>query len=174
MRCSSERPDRGFTLIELIVVVTMLAIVAVALTGAVSVFLRTSDDLDEKLDASHTAQLMAAFLPPDIQSAATFEDTIPTPGCGTGSLVVELGWTDEATSFLYVANYSIVPDGADQQLIRTMCENGTIIATDVVGHRISSAVASAAGQTVRVDITTEPTDADPSGYSFAIAGTRRT
>ena len=64
-----QRQD-GFTLVELLVVVAVLAMVAVALSQAMFIGWRTTATAGTTFAGSHDAQITEAFFSQDVQSAA--------------------------------------------------------------------------------------------------------
>jgi prepilin-type N-terminal cleavage/methylation domain-containing protein len=80
--------DGGFTLIELIVSITILGILMPAIASAMFVALNTNRSTDVRLSESRDTREIAAYLPDDAAGATSFATT-GTARCGTGSLVVE-------------------------------------------------------------------------------------
>lgn len=62
------RDDKGITLVELLVTITLLIIIIVPLTNAMIAYLRNTDAINDRLAASHDAQLAAAFFAQDVQN----------------------------------------------------------------------------------------------------------
>src|SRR5687767_5573095 len=105
--------DQGFTLIELLVAIMISGLILGALTTGFIVTLKGTKGTHERLVESHDAQLLAAYLPSDAQSAdpalialdgpAVTATTTPT-GCGAGSVPpggstnrLRLQWTELAS-----------------------------------------------------------------------------
>jgi len=75
----NRRSDTGFTLVELLVTVTVLAVVAVPLANVVIGFLRNTDDTSDRLTLSHDAQISAAYFARDVASVGLRDyDAAPT------------------------------------------------------------------------------------------------
>ncbi|GIH05531.1 prepilin-type N-terminal cleavage/methylation domain-containing protein [Rhizocola hellebori] len=62
------RDDRGVTLIELLMAVVLLTIIMVPLANALIVFFKNTDATNDRLAASHDAQIAAAYFAQDVQS----------------------------------------------------------------------------------------------------------
>ncbi len=70
------RGDDGFTLIELVMTVAILGIIAVALTGVVLSYLRTTVDTQARLTESHDVQFAAAYWQRDVASIGVRSTTL--------------------------------------------------------------------------------------------------
>ena len=62
--------DDGFTLIELIIVITIIPIVIAAISAAIITSFKDQDGIFNRLSDSHDAQLTAAYFVPDVESAS--------------------------------------------------------------------------------------------------------
>lgn len=105
------RDDRGFTLVELLIVVTIIPLIVGALAaGLVSVFSLQSG-VANRLGDSADAQVVASRFLKDVQSASTIE-TNAAPLCGSGTQLLGLEWgSGEAVSYveqLLSGQYSLV------------------------------------------------------------------
>lgn len=156
------RDERGLTLIELLVAVTILGLIIAAVTSSLFVGLRTTDDSAGRYAESHDAQLTQVHLPPDIQSATTV--VVPPPSntsCSGVSNVLALQWTEGGTT--YTAAYAQV----GSELRRYFCAGGAP-GELVVAHNVQSVSASAAGSSVSVTVTESL-----SGYQYTVSAARR-
>src|SRR4051812_15539399 len=98
------REDDGFTLLELVLAVAILAVITVSVGAAMIVGLRTTFTTAQKLNVSNNAQLLSQFFVPDVQSAAIggvdANSARTDTGCsGAGSApggtnLLVLTWTD--------------------------------------------------------------------------------
>jgi prepilin-type N-terminal cleavage/methylation domain-containing protein len=173
--------ESGFTLPELLLAVVILAIVVVPLTAGIIVFLRTSDATSERFVASHDAQLVSVYLPPDLQSASQ----VATSGaeCSGVPNRLVLRWTaTEAlgSTVTFVAAYSLREGGdGGWELVRSFCRDSDAPENVVVAHNLAGSDAvdveppEAAGEAVEVTPTGAPSRADPDGYTFTVSGAGR-
>jgi prepilin-type N-terminal cleavage/methylation domain-containing protein len=69
--------DPGFTLVELLVAITILGIITTALGTALYVGIRAAGDEQRTLDESNAEQLVAHFLSNDVKSACSSALTVP-------------------------------------------------------------------------------------------------
>lgn len=165
--------DGGTTLVELLLVLAVLGIVVSAMTAATVVGLRTTDATSERLTESRGAQLVAAWLPGDVQSARTVTSGAAACGAG-GAPVLGLAWSDPRTSGADVAvtvAYAVTSAGLE----RRYCEGGAVVATQPLVTRLDPGTAPvvtcepscAAARTVAVTVT------EASGYRFDVSALRR-
>src|SRR5262245_47100134 len=133
--------DDGFTLIELVMTVAILGIIAVALTGIVISYLRTTVDTQARLTESHDVQFAAAYWQRDVASigvrSTTFDSdpnvhsfalqqSVGLPACtlpAGATEVVTLGWSDYASlgstdaPTLIKVTYASRPTGSSFELL---------------------------------------------------------
>lgn len=139
------RADDGFTLVEMIMTVSIMGIVSVALTGIVLSYLRNTVDTEARLTESHDVQFAAAYWQRDVASigvrSATYDpsDTVHSfpllqsvglPACALpagATAVVTLGWSEYSSlsstdpPTLVKVTYAARPAGAVYQLLRVRC-----------------------------------------------------
>jgi prepilin-type N-terminal cleavage/methylation domain-containing protein len=75
--------DEGFTLPELLVSIVILGIIIVPLSMAMVAGLGATRDVDTRVRTGHDRNLLAAYLPPDVHSAAAVAVTAGEPSAGT-------------------------------------------------------------------------------------------
>jgi prepilin-type N-terminal cleavage/methylation domain-containing protein len=178
--------ERGFTLMELLLVIAILGLIAVPLSASLVVGLRTTDATANRLDTSHDAQLVSLYLPADIQSAGNAAGDIvasPTPGsaCSLVQNLLQLRWTAteaEGDPVTYTAAYAVAKSGDEWQLTRYFCSTKTgQIVTTVVAHKLGGASAGSvtvSGTQISMTLTEATIPASPTPYSYTISGIRRT
>lgn len=135
-RHSNER--EGFTMIELIVVVSLVGLVAVALAASISVFVRNQGSVSSRLTDTRDLQNLTNYLPGDVASAQLVEsdlspnqpaDEVEDPGetCGAGGpVLLHLQWSENWTeSYENRVTYRVLPpSGSDsERVVRFACEN---------------------------------------------------
>jgi prepilin-type N-terminal cleavage/methylation domain-containing protein len=139
-RFAGNRGDEGFTLVELLIVVTIIPLIVGALAaGLISVFSLQSGVASRLADTSD-AQVVSANFQNDVQSAAeiTTADSVQ-PQCGSGNLLLGLEWNQiqgvggGQGSYQTVVSYDWVPltSGAKPtySLVR---ENCTLVSGSLV------------------------------------------
>lgn len=176
---SSARDEAGFTLVELLIAVTVLGIIIAALGAGFSVGLRTMNDTSNRLSGSNDAQQLGVYLPPDVESAsvAVASDTGSGITC-TGASNPVLQLTDGATFNIV---YGVRSESGAYQLERYVCTGGSVQSTKVVARNLASTSAvaptrlPASGTLTGASLTvTEKTTAtDSTAYVFTITGTKR-
>lgn len=116
-RCIAKSAERGFTLIELAVTVTLISIIVVPLTGVVIEYFKTTVASSARLSESHDVQFAAAYWQRDVASIGvrsntfnnaanvhTFElkrsvspdGSLATCALPTGTPVITLKWSSYA------------------------------------------------------------------------------
>jgi prepilin-type N-terminal cleavage/methylation domain-containing protein len=156
-RIAAEREDRGFTLVELIMVVVVLAIITGAITGVFITALNGDQVTKERVAESSDAQLIAGYLERDAQAAGGTNPATgsadPTIGgvaladgsscAGTGTPLIRFRWTDEistATSHMHDATYYF--DSSKQEVTRSFCTDGASSNVVLLADTVASASAA--------------------------------
>ena len=179
--------ESGFTLIELVVVVGVLAIIVGPLTLGILIGLRTMDGTQNRLASSHDAQLVSRYLPSDLESAGSGADDVvaaPTANtdCSGNENLLRLRWTVaedlSGISVTYVAAYAISEASSEWRLVRYFCINGGAATQLIVAHNLSGANAGVVDVSglpkVSLTLTEAMVQTDVGAYSYSISGTRRT
>ena len=65
----ADDADRGFTLIEILIVVTSIAIIAAAAAATISVVLRTAPPTEERANDARSLQGLVTWIPQDVDAA---------------------------------------------------------------------------------------------------------
>jgi prepilin-type N-terminal cleavage/methylation domain-containing protein len=185
--CRRASVEAGFTLIELMVAITITGIILVPIAAGLFVGLRTSDETSNRLAASNDAQLLSLWLPPDLHSAGNqASDVVATPTanteCSGMNNVLRLRWraTEVAggSATTYVAAYAISQGTTGEyRLVRYYCVNSGAATPHVVARNLAGAAAatiSASGTKVTMTVTEESTPTNPTPYTFSVSGNRRT
>lgn len=130
--------DRGLTLIELVIVTTLLGLVATVISAVFVTVLRTAPPAQFRIDDARSTRGLQSWLARDIASTPPnstivvgeggyiFSGVEPSgPGnCGitTGINVVHMTWVENGgTGESFYANYRLVPKGADNKIVRYIC-----------------------------------------------------
>jgi type II secretory pathway component PulJ len=171
------------TLIEVLIVVTILGIIVAPLTGGIVAFLRNTDATTNRMAESHDAQITAAYFAQDVQSVGvrdwtaapyptkqSIELNVAAAGglypCGTGSnALVRFAWDDPAVgpSSVRRVSYVVQLASSERQLHRVACDGAGAVTSDViVAHNVDAVTApvitckTAAGTTQACDTATLP------------------
>ena len=145
---SSQR-DRGMTLVELLITVTILGIIMTSLSAAMIVVLRTEQPIKDNLSESKDITFLQAWIPNDLASASSRNiDPMYQPSTRTtlpGTNVLTLDRADISTSGVtanYVVSYRYVQVRDEWQLQRYEIRNvglATQTITKVgVAHQLAS------------------------------------
>ena len=169
------RDDSGVTLVEMLIVITVVSIITVPLTAAVIITLRTTGAASLRLTQSHDRQLLEVYFPRDVASATSTPQVDVNGTCAGKTSKVVLKWTGvpavsgvPATTVQqnYEADY--VVEGAN--LVRYLCQGGAK-SSFAVAYALSSTTPPSAvvsGKSVTLTVT------DSSGASYSVAGQGRT
>ena len=80
LRPSAGAGDRGLTLIELLITITILGIIAAPLSAALIIYFQHTDDTTSRLSLSHDAQIASSYFTQDVQSMGTHDwDAVDFP-----------------------------------------------------------------------------------------------
>jgi prepilin-type N-terminal cleavage/methylation domain-containing protein len=148
----ARRDDRGVTLLEVLLAVVLLSIIMVPLANALIAFIRNTNATNERLAASHDAQIAAAYFAQDVQSIGLHDWTTAPYAfktsvehrCGpaeTPNAVIRLAWDDPTaatgTPQAVVVSYVVRTEGAERQLHRVRCNgSGAVLDDIIVAHNL--------------------------------------
>jgi prepilin-type N-terminal cleavage/methylation domain-containing protein len=131
---SRPRADGGFTLVELLISITILGMVLAAISGVTFVSIRTAADADTRLTESNDLLRAATYFADDVQGAQSVS-VGTTPRCGTdATAVVEFAGQDFADDSTFTTTTTLVsyvvrtvtsPTGPVAELHRLACVAGT-------------------------------------------------
>jgi len=145
----SGQRDRGMTLVELLITVTILGIIMTSLTAAMIVILRTEQPIKDNLSESKDITFLQAWIPNDLASASSRNiDPLyqPTPRTTLpGTNVLTLNRADISTSGVttnYVVSYRYVQVRDEWQLQRYEIRNVGLATQNItkvgVAHQLAS------------------------------------
>ena len=110
--------DTGFTLLETIVVVLLVAVLASVMVAVVAVVLRNAPATETRVDNSNSYRGLIIWLPKDVASTPPTGYAFGSPsticnGATAGVSLVQLKWTAESGT-TYAIDYRLVSSGAKQ------------------------------------------------------------
>ena len=163
LRSAAGAGDRGLTLIELLVTITILGIIAVPLSAALITYFQHTDDTTERLSLSHDSQIASAYFAQDVQSMGTrswsldgfplarsvFTDATVPYACGpdTPQALIRMLWDDPSKDKggpVWQVVYYLKPvDDGLSELHRVVCTGSSASAGPdlVVAHNVSKVLA---------------------------------
>ncbi len=169
-RLVAARTDGGFTLVEMMIVISMLGFIMAALAGTFMFMLKQTSDTQTRMEVSSDAQIATAYFADDMASVgvrvsddfdAPLKQSVESPAesptnlypCGPASPspVVRLAWeeidvvTEDRTRV--VVSYVAIANGGQYELHRYVCRSPVAVSqgpptvTDqVVVHNVASKV----------------------------------
>lgn len=164
---SVRSPDEdGFTIVELLVGMVVLAILMGAVAAALVVGLRTTDETTERLNESHDVQISSAYLANDVQSAASVQ-VAGGGNCSSRSEIVTFTYADGRQ-----AVYACGPSGDRTRVTRTFAGTTVVLAhfAALAKPTVTCIPNCGTPTPARVDITFT----ERSGLTFTLTGSRRT
>lgn len=147
MTSSARRHDEtGFTLVELLLVITILGIIGFALTESVIIGLRTTTSTEEQVRGSLDRQRLATYFVPDVQSAqklATGDSPLACRPNGASPLLTAFGIDRGVTK---TASYYLVEAPPEApKLLRRTCELDNLATPPAAGRQTEQVVAEHLG-----------------------------
>lgn len=129
LRRRGRTADSGFTLVELLVSITLIGVIATVVASTIVVTIRTNPISEERTDVARTLQGLVTWLPQDVDSTPPtgFTTTKTSPsGCtnSEGTNLLLLQWTEKifTATTTFIANYRHVTTAAGESYItRTTC-----------------------------------------------------
>lgn len=162
LRSRLRTADEGFTLIELVVTVAIMAIISSALIGVVMIYLKTTTQTRTRLAESTDQQFVSTYWQADVSSLGkrSFNpgaaDPVPSQasvvvapagGCGSsaGTVVVRLEWTEfkvtDADHAWDATDQAVAYVRSGTALKRVRCIGGAEGSPLVVAHSLDPATA---------------------------------
>ena len=152
------RPDGGFTLVELLLTVTLMGIVGGAIASSLLVMLSTKQRTEGMLAVSRDRQFVSNYFSDDAAGAVTVSGG-SQPVCGTTqSTVVVFTGRDvtpgTTTSVTTTVAWSYVP--VSKTLTRTACSAGSPAQVRTLARNVASAPTASASCTASVALSSTP------------------
>jgi prepilin-type N-terminal cleavage/methylation domain-containing protein len=124
---ASVRSERGLSLIEMLIAITISGIIATALTGAIYFGFQATGSTETRLSQSGKANLLASYFVEDVQNATGVGKgvTESAAACGAGAMPVALLLTqDTATPSTSSISYFVGTGANSTTLYRRTCDGG--------------------------------------------------
>lgn len=165
VRRTPLREDEGFTLVEVLAGISILALIMGTIAAALIVGLRTTDETTERMNESHDAQISSAYLGNDVQSAASVAVAGGGGTCADPTTIVTFRYSDGRE-----AVYACGPSGGETRVTRTFDGETVVLAHFAAAAKPTVTCSPSCSSTPdRVDITFT----EASGYAFTLTGSRR-
>jgi prepilin-type N-terminal cleavage/methylation domain-containing protein len=192
--------EQGFTLVELLVAITIMSMIMGGISESIIVGLRTTAAISTSVAESHDTQMMTAWFPRDVNGATSIWGGAPlagtkpvcTPPVGTTRTVLTMLSGDPTLPLL--TSYVVVKTGTLFQLVRTVCQGanvpqGPVIVVHNLAAELPLAVPAVPSATATCPPTACPPAAKPapasqpdtvtltvtelSGFTFQVTGQSR-
>jgi prepilin-type N-terminal cleavage/methylation domain-containing protein len=129
--------DRGFTLVEVLVVIAVLGVLITALASTIVVILRTTPSTETRIDDARTTRGLVTWLTQDVMSTplangfSAESDTVAPP-CkdSKGDRLIRMRWTELDKQF--VADYRLVRTGSTSVITRYTCSGNPLANTSTI------------------------------------------
>lgn len=147
--------DRGFTLIEVVIVVLMIGIITAAVSASVAATLRHTPPTEVRADDARSMQGLVTWLPQDVDATppngfnrdTTYFPCAGVPTYGFGHNVLSAEWEERSgTTTAFAASYRYERVNGKWTMSRYVCDDG---GTGTMGNAI------------RINLTSEMPEWDP-------------
>ena len=129
--------DRGMTLPELLIAITVIGLIVTVLSSAIIVTMQQNDNTAGRLNVARAEQSVSLWVPADLSSADTVDTSPQATPCGlsvcdgidlsASSNVLMLSWATEASGGTIETNvsysFALADDGEFFELTRITCTN---------------------------------------------------
>lgn len=194
--------ERGVTLPEVLVAVTILAIIIIPLGDAMLGFVRNTDATTRRMIESHDMQIATAYFAEDVQnlglrdwSSFALQQSIDNPNypcTGPGTSVISMAWDDNisvSSRTVVRVSYVVRDVGGEHQLRRLLCrgplsgasppvESDVVLVHNLVGSPIKecqsplNCASASVPQRVKLTVTVKH-PANTTSISLTLIGQRR-
>ncbi|MFP5488718.1 MAG: type II secretion system protein [Acidimicrobiia bacterium] len=132
---ADQRRDGGFTLVEALIVVTVLGLIVTTLAGAFMVIVRTTPSAEIRVDDARSTRGLATWLSHDTTSTPPYDtyhpqgwiDVSPTRNdcVADGENILHLTWVENSVSAVttFHVSYRYVVSGGTGSVVRYACSS---------------------------------------------------
>lgn len=113
--------ERGFTLVEMLIVIAITPLVVGSLAFGLITTLQNRDTTTQRISDSHDAQILSTYFTRDVNSASSLS-TSTQAICGNNAQLVGLSWKPDGASTSVAVTYGV--DRTTGQLNRYYCASG--------------------------------------------------
>jgi len=160
----------GFTLIELVIAVTILGLILVPLTAASTFFITHGQDATGRFADDTSVRSVISLFTTDTQSAESVTAPDPAPCGSSSSALVTMTWTDNGT--IYRASWSMQTSATTTTLVRQRCTGTSLVSTLLVADVQSTPKVTCTPSCANA-ATVTMTGTAANGAEFTVAATRR-
>jgi len=129
----NRRPrDNGFTLIEVLIVISMMGVLSATLATVFTVIVRTTPDANARVTDARSLKGLVTWIPQDMDATPPggFDDSHSAWSCAGAAPsdsynVVAMSWDEQGdTSTQFYASYRYELDGSEWVMARYACQDG--------------------------------------------------
>ena len=128
----SGRVDQGFTLIEILIVISVMAIIITSVSAVITVILKTTPPAEVRGDDARSLQGLVTWLPQDVDAAPPdgFNSSVAAWPCAGSApadsySLISLRWTEStAVNTNYSSTFRYEKKGDEWIIARYLCNNG--------------------------------------------------
>ena len=187
LRTALDAPDaRGFTLVELLVAITLLGIIMVAIGAMITTAFRTTTIVSARLEASRAPKLVSTYWVPDVEGANTIMRG--TGGCGGagGIPLVTFAWEKQPDVGMTMptnpvpipaavpgtSTWTLVTRGTRTQVVRTECTKATVTRTATVVPDVGDASVQVSPDGTSITVNVPDRNEPNKQFRFSVDGTQ--
>lgn len=167
----ARKPQNGMTLVEMIIGISMLAVITGPLTTSAILFADHGNDVDKSLTDDGSVRSISSMWITDAQSASSVTLSDPSPCDAKGTAIATLGWAERGVS--YTSSWYVEAVADSLTLVRRRCADGTLVGYQRVAEVASPPSVTCSPSCVSFrSLTIKGTLLN--GAAFALTGSRRT
>lgn len=192
-RFPSGSRERGFTLVELLVAITLLGIIMGAIGAMITTAFRTTTIVSNRLEGSRAPKLVSNYWGPDVESAESVSfggSSACGPPSGAGAAAIVSFTSKKLVSETGVDAPALNP-GADQtatwwtrtlgarvQVVRMLCDGGgavrsiAVVVPDVGSDGVSVKPTDPASDQYTIDVNVPDRNEPSKQFHFTVDGAR--